>query len=227
VGGLAWRLELAPPLVADASPLATLPLEIAGWRGEEIPLDAAVERELRAEFNLQRAYLHPSGELVWLYVGYYGTTRGGRPEHTPRGCYTGAGWHILETRALAADPRARLRVNEFLVERDGEQQLVHFWYRSHRRTGLLGGLDQNLDRLLGRLLDARADGALVRVSAPVRADDLVGARGRLLAFASALDPLVAERWPTERPARSSPGSPPRAERGGSGTVARSRPYAHR
>jgi EpsI family protein len=200
VGGLAWRLELAPPLRADPSPLATLPLEIAGWRGQEIPLDQAVERVLRAEFNLQRAYLHPSGELVWVYLGYYGTARGGRPEHTPRGCYTGAGWRILETRRLAAAPHSPLRVNEFLVERDGEQQLVEFWYRSHRRTGLLGGLDQNLDRLLGRLLQGRADGALLRVSAPVRNGDEVGARGRLLAFASALDALVAERWPEERPA---------------------------
>jgi len=132
-------------------------------------------------------------------VGYYGTQRGGRPEHTPRGCYTGAGWSIAQGRTLDVDPRTGLRVNEFLVEREGERRLVHFWFRSHRRTGMLGGLDQNLDRLWGRLLDGRADGALVRLSAPVVGDDLVSTRGRLLAFATRLDPLLAERWPTESP----------------------------
>jgi EpsI family protein len=194
-------MQLAPSLAVDASALATLPLEIAGHRAHEIPLEQAVEAELRADYNVQRAYLHPSGEVVWLYVGYYGTTRGGRPEHTPRGCYTGAGYGIVASRALLADAAAGLRVNEYLVERDGERQLVQFWFRSHRRTGMLGGLDQNLDRLLGRLLEGRADGALLRVSTPLREGDDVAARGRLLAFAAALDPLVAARWPTESPAR--------------------------
>jgi EpsI family protein len=159
-----------------------------------------VEDELRADINLQRLYVHPTGNAVWLYVGYYGTARGGRPEHTPRGCYTGAGWGIESSRRLEVDPNGVLRVNEYVVERDGERQLVHFWYRSHRKTGLLGGMDQNLDRLVGRLLEGRADGALIRLSTPLAAGDEVAARGRLLAFAATLDPLLAARWPDETPA---------------------------
>ena len=199
VGGLAWWMQLRPALHVDATPLARLPHEIDGWRAVDVPLEETVESVLQAEFNLQRAYLHPSREIIWMYVGYYGTERGGRPKHTPRGCYTGAGWSILETRALAADPEGRLRVNEFQIEREGERRLVQFWYRSHRRTGILGGFDQNVDRLLGRLLDRRADGALIRVSAPIRGDDLVATRGRLLAFASSLDARIAEHWPEEVP----------------------------
>jgi len=90
-------------------------------------------------------------------------------------------------------------VNEFLVERDGARRLVHYWYRSYRRSGILGGLDQNLDRLAGRLLEGRADGALVRISASLDSRDEVEARGRLLAFAAALEPLLAAHWPRERP----------------------------
>jgi hypothetical protein len=74
---------------------------------------------------------------------------------------------------------------------------VHFWYRSAQRTGMLGGWDQNADRFVGRLTDGRADGALVRISTPISGDDEISARGRLLGFASVLDPLLAERWPTE------------------------------
>ena len=200
VGGFAWWLELRPELHTDASALATLPLEISGWRGHDVPIDRAVVKVLNAEFNLQREYVHPTREIVWLYIGYYGTARGGRPEHTPRGCYTGAGWTISGSRTLQVDPSGSLRVNEFLVERDFEQRLVHFWYRSHRDTGILGGLDQNLDRLFGQLLNRRADGALVRLSAPLHEARVVETRGRLLAFAAALDPLLAERWPEEAPA---------------------------
>ena len=63
--------------------------------------------------------------------------------------------------------------------------------------GILGGFDQNVDRLLGRLLDGRADGALVRVSTPITHDDTVAARRRLLAFASLIDPILGDYWPSE------------------------------
>jgi len=196
IGGFAWSLQLQPALEIDASALATLPIRIDVYDGHDIPLESTVESVLRADFNLQRAY-YGAGSLVWLYVGYYGTARGGRPEHTPRGCYTGAGWGIESARTLRVGPDGDLRVNEYLVEGNGERRLVHFWYRSAQRTGMLGGWDQNIDRFVGRLTHSRADGALVRISTPLSGDDEIGARGRLLGFASALDPLLAERWPTE------------------------------
>jgi EpsI family protein len=196
IGGFAWSLQLQPALEIDASALATLPIRIDVYDGHDIPLESTVESVLRADFNLQRAY-YGAGSLVWLYVGYYGTTRGGRPEHTPRGCYTGAGWGIESARTLRVDPDGDLRVNEYLVEGNGERRLVHFWYRSAQRTGMLGGWDLNINRFVGRITAGRADGALILISTPLSGDDEIGARGRLLGFASALDPLLAERWPTE------------------------------
>jgi hypothetical protein len=38
---------------------------------------------------------------------------------------------------------------------------------------------------------------LIRISTPLEDEDVVMARGRLMAFASHLDPLIAVRWPTE------------------------------
>ncbi len=209
-GALGWWLQLRPELVADPASLATLPTRLGDWRGEAIPLEAGVESVLRADANVQRAYRHDvTRELVWLYVGYYGTARGGRPEHTPRGCYTGAGWAILDSQTLEGsstapaeegDP-ASPRVHEYRVGREGEERLVHFWYRSHRRTGMVGGLDQNLDRLAGRLFDGRADGALIRLSTPLDdPDELDAARRRLQNLAGVLDDQIAARWPDERPA---------------------------
>lgn len=198
-GALAWGLQLRPGLAVDPARLGTTPHEIGVWSGQDNPLASGVEDVLQADYHLKRTYVGPTGEPLWLYVGYYGTSRGGRPEHTPRGCYTGAGWGIADSRVVESDPGSGLRVQEYVVERDRERRLVHFWYRSHRRTGMVGGLDQNLDRLLGRLLDGRADGALIRLSTPIEAGDLVAARGRLVSFASRLDPLLADRWPDERP----------------------------
>lgn len=198
VGVLGWSLRFRPPLAVDAAPLAGLPAQIGAWRSQEHTLDEAVEAELRADLNLQRVYTGPGAAPIWLYIGYYGTDRGGRPEHTPRGCYPGAGWRIERTRVLAVSPERGLRANEYVLERDGERRLVLFWYRSHRSTGLLGGLDQSLDRIVGRLGHGRADGALIRISTPMPAGGEVQARGRLMSFASQLDPLLDEHWPVEQ-----------------------------
>jgi len=199
VGALGWWLQLRPPLRVDAAPLRALPAAIDGWEARDVPLADSVEDELRADFNVQRVYEHPSGAQIVLYVGYYGTERGGRPEHVPHACYTGAGWGVEDARAIVADSAAKRRVNEFVAVRAGDRRLVHYWYRSHRRSGILGGIDQNLDRLVGRLVDGRADGALVRLSASLDALDPVEARSRLLAFGAALEPLLEAHWPRERP----------------------------
>jgi EpsI family protein len=199
VGVAGWSLQMVPRLRVDTSPLADFPTEIGGWQSTDISMELAVERELDADFHIQRSYVRRLTEPLWLYVGYYSTERGGRPEHTPRGCYTGAGWGIESSQTVKISSVADFRANEYLVEQGGERRLVHFWYRSHRRTGILGGLDQNIDRLLGRLLNNRADGALVRISTPIVGDDTTAARGRLLSFASLIDPLFDRHWPTESP----------------------------
>lgn len=202
-GILVWSVQLRPALLVDTAPLAALPAEFAGWRARaDIPLETDVERMLRADFNLQRVYEHAGGDPVGLYIGYYGTERGGRPEHTPELCYPMAGFSILESRTVSIDRARGLRANEFLVERSGQRQLVQFWYRSYRSTGLLGSGGQIWDRFLGRILRGRSDGALVRVTTHLRPGDEFGARSRLADLAASVDRLLDLHWPSETPGHS-------------------------
>lgn len=197
-GALAWSLALRPPLRVDLSPLETLPRATGPWLADaEVPLESTVESMLRADFNLQRRYRHRMGDVVWVYFGYYGTVRGGRPEHTPGACFRAHGWTIEDHTHVVAGPR--LEVNEMVVSLGGEQQLVHYWYRSFRSTGLRGGLGQTFDRLAGRLLHDRADGSLVRVSTGIEQGDRIAARGRLLAFVADFDAQLESHWPRELP----------------------------
>jgi EpsI family protein len=202
-GALAWSVQLRLALVVDTTPLAELPREIAGWRASaDVPLETDVERMLRADFNLQRIYELRGVEPVGLYVGYYGTERGGRPEHTPDVCYPTAGFAIVDRQIVSIDRKRGLRAIEFLVEREGRRQLVQFWYRSYRSTGLLGPGGQIWDRLVGRLVRGRSDGALVRVTTPLLPGDESGARSRLAQLAAEADRLLDSHWPIESPERS-------------------------
>lgn len=201
VATLAWAAQLRPRLDVDASALATLPTEIGGWRSVDIPLADTVEAVLQADFNLQRVYLHPLGQQIELYVGYYGTNRGGRPEHTPWVCYPSGGWTIVSSQVLWIDRARAIRANELVVEKDGVRHLVHFWYRSHRTPSLVGAFDQLLDRLIGHATEQRADGALIRISTAIEADP-VTARTRLIAFGANLEEQIGKRWPREEPSLS-------------------------
>lgn len=198
VGALSWRLEMRPPLRVDAAALLALPHALGSWDSIDVPLEESVESMLRADANVQRIYRHPTGEIVSLYVGYYGTDRGGRPEHTPEVCYESQGWAVLAARRLELGASPALRVNELVVEHGESRHLVHFWYRSSHRSGMVGGLDQTLDRLLGRMLDGRADGSLVRLSTPIRSGDEVAARAVLAQFATAIDTQLDSHWPVEK-----------------------------
>lgn len=203
-GAVSWDVYLRTPLTVRAESLDDIPNHIDRWTGQEIEVESGVAEMLDADFNVQRVYLHPVAGLVWLYVGYYGTQRGGRPEHTPWACYPSNGWNILRKDVVELGSEPGARANEILVERDGERRLVHFWYQSYRRDGMLGDFDQALERLRNRVFDGRADGSLVRLSTPIvgpESED--GARLRLKQFAHALAPLLREHWPVEQDTRPS------------------------
>jgi EpsI family protein len=198
VGIASWVLYLREPLAIDTSSLADFPLEIGQWEGSDIPMLGSVEELLDADFNVQRVYVHRMGTPVWFYLGYYGTQRGGRPEHTPWTCYPSQGWAILERTIIPLGHNEGLSANELLVEKDGTRQLVHFWYQSYHRIGMTSEFDQALERLRGQIVDGRADGSLVRLSTPVdEHTDMGAARSRLAAFTREVMPLLSTHWPQE------------------------------
>lgn len=201
VGAGAWWLQWRPAPRVDPGPLAALPLEVGPWQGRDIPLEDAVERILQADHHVQRVYAREnSGEIVWLYIGYYGTHRGGRPEHTPEVCYPSAGWSVEARESPGLGARDDDGSVMLLVAQDGRRRLVEYWYRSPLAARRAHRLDLSLDQLRGRLRGGRADGALVRLSTPVVAGGEAAAAARLADLGRRLDPLLEKHWPVERPA---------------------------
>lgn len=199
VGLLAWMFYLREPPVVDTSSLATLPLELGSWSGQEIPMTDRVSQMLEADLNIQRAYAHEIGGFVWFYFGYYGTGSGGEPVHTPPYCYESQGWDILASNVVPLGSGA-LSANEIVVERGGEQRLVRFWYQSYNQSGMLSRTDRVLARMEGLLLDGRSDGSLVRISTPLLdVGDVPQARARLNSFVREMAPYLTRHWPAEVP----------------------------
>lgn len=197
-GGLAWWLSLKEAHSTVASSLDDVPRALNGWESRDIDVDPEVSDLLRADFNVQRIYVHAQGYAVFVYIGYYGTERGGAPEHTPDVCYPSQGWEIEENETIyVGDEESGFRVREFIVERDDARRLVHFWYRTETATGITSTLPLRLRHFWSRLTENRGDGALVRVSTVIASDDQDGseARGRLLGFDHSIEQALDEVWP--------------------------------
>ncbi|MBB85061.1 MAG: EpsI family protein [Deltaproteobacteria bacterium] len=196
VGALSWWLTLRPVLEPDPTRFDALPERLNGWQSVEIEMDEGVSEMLAADHNVQRAYLHPQRYVVFFYLGYYGTRRGGTPEHTPDVCYPAQGWEILSAMDRSVGGDEGFDVREFVLEKDGERRLVHYWYRTSHATGITSTARLRLQHFWGRLTANRGDGALVRLSTLIEADDVEDARSRLYGLDVAFEHAVEDAWKT-------------------------------
>lgn len=76
----------------DPNVLATFPMEIGMWTGQEVPLDEAIIEATDTDARISRSYSRNNGlESVSLYVAFGQRSRDLMP-HRPEVCYIGAGW---------------------------------------------------------------------------------------------------------------------------------------
>ena len=196
-GIASWWLLLRPSVEHDAAVFDALPTELNGWRSVDLTIDQAVSDMLAADHNVQRAYLHPLGYLIFVYVGYYGTERGGTPEHTPDICYPAQGWQIVESMIQRAGGEGGFDLREFVVEQAGERRLVHYWYRTGSQSGLTSVVGLRLRHVVDRMTENRGDGALVRLSTPLGSSDIVSARTRLFSMDRVVEDALVGLWPND------------------------------
>ena len=196
-GVTAWWLSLRTSIAPDVEGLGELPRQLNGWSAVDIEVDQGVADMLRADAHVQRIYRHPHGYMIYVYIGYYGTERGGTPEHTPEICYPAQGWTIVQDERIPISETEGLWAREFLVEKEGENRLVHFWYRTPTATGITSTMSLRLHHFWRRITSNRGDGALVRLSTRIVDDQRAAARGKLLMMGSAVDQALAGVWPRE------------------------------
>jgi EpsI family protein len=196
-------VAMRPSLVMTENRLAHLPMQIGTLDGTEVHFEDSVYAVLNADANLLRIYRSPVDEATTLYIGYYGTAKGGRASHLPQFCYTGQGWSIEEWDFVSLDsPSAgQHRINRMIVKKGVQRQLVYFWFQAEA-TVMATGLEQNWYKFQHRLLHNRNDGTFVRVSMDLPAGKEGQVEGTAKRFSEAVVPLLSTFWPREGPIQS-------------------------
>lgn len=163
------------PLV---KPLASLPPTIGGFTmaGSQT-FDAAMMKNLGVDHYIMRQYRDKQGYSLWLYIGYYESQTEGSLIHSPRHCLPGSGWNTLSSDRIEIPAPVQdgesVVVNEMILGKGMQKQLVHYWYQGRGRITA----NEYLDRffmILDSLTRRRSDGALVRITsdADVLSDSL-------------------------------------------------------
>jgi len=177
------------------APLSALPLAVGEWRGYEAPpLAEDVLAQLGVDDYLTREYVNAADMPVGLYVGYYTSQRQGDTIHSPQNCLPGAGWQPVETGVADLQLGGRaVRVNQFLIQKGLDRQVVLYWYQGRGRV--VANEYRNKALLM---FDAarlhRTNGGLVRLIAPVNTT-VDEAKTVASAFALALFPYLDRHLP--------------------------------
>jgi len=195
-------MVLRPTLVVTDLRLDQLPMKIGSLTGTKLRFDVSVYSVLNADGNVLRNYRSQDGRVINLYIGYYGTAKGGRAKSAPQYCYTGQGWSIERWDKVSIDlpGTGKVKINRMVVKKGSERQLVYFWDQSEA-TVMRTGWELNLHKFKHRLLYNRNDGAFVRVSMALPEGKREETEQRAREFSQAVVPLLSQFWPVEEPAR--------------------------
>jgi EpsI family protein len=169
-------------------PLRDLPYTVGTWSGQESPLPERIVQAVSVSDYTNRFYFANGIAPVQLYVGYYASQKTGETIHSPKNCLPGAGWEPVRSRfaTISVAGGRQIVVNEYVIQKDGNKQLVFYWYQGRGRI-TASEYAVKFWMVSDAISRNRTDGALVRLITPVN-DGEASARMRLISFAQSLFP---------------------------------------
>jgi EpsI family protein len=196
----ASKTERVPPRES----FSTFPTAIAGWEGHSLgDFDDKILAVLGVDEYINRLYTSPGRQPVDFYVGYYQSQRQGDTMHSPLNCLPGAGWLPISqkrTEVSVSDehgPRTVL-VNDFVIEKGLDRQVVLYWYQAHGRV-VASEYWGKIYTVVDAVRMNRSDGALVRLVVPIAPNATQGpaaAEASAIAFAQAIFPQLGRYLPS-------------------------------
>lgn len=159
--------------IPDRQIFAAFPYEFDGWKSAVRPIDSEIAEVLGADDSIVVNLESPQGDLFNVYMAYLTARRDGRSWHSPRQCIPGGGWQVTEFSVVNPDDTPSPQdgaltfpYNRMVIEYGSQKQIVYYWYdqRGHK---FANEYVMKLSVIWDTLTRKRADGALVRLMAPV------------------------------------------------------------
>ncbi|MCK4237421.1 MAG: EpsI family protein, partial [Candidatus Krumholzibacteria bacterium] len=81
---------------AQSPDLEAIPKRIGKYIGREEHVEPESLRMLGTDAAIFRSYRNGKGQTIWLFIGFFGSQQENSQIHSPKNCYPGSGWNIIE-----------------------------------------------------------------------------------------------------------------------------------
>lgn len=155
-------------------PLATFPMDMSGWHGEDAPFDSALINALKPTDYISADY-QKLGETasISLYIAYYARQAVGISIHSPANCIPGSGWKITSNEVIGVPTGSQsIPVSRMFIEKDGGRLLVYYWF-SQRGRIINNQYQAKFYLFVDSIIKNRTDGALVRLITPIESGETI------------------------------------------------------
>lgn len=164
------------PVAPDRSSFAAFPHSVGEWRqfGSEQRFTPEVENVLAADDYHAVQFIRSADEPVLdFFTAWYEDLAEEGVQHTPEICLPAAGWEIakVERVDLADDLGLEepFRVNRVVLQKGEERVLVYYWF-THMGQAIPSNAGAKISVLTKGILSERLDGAIMRITSPIRPD---------------------------------------------------------
>lgn len=151
--------------------LKDFPAQLGDWQknNPDQTIDEPTMKVLRASDYLLRDYRRPDGQVANFYVGYYATQRDGASYHSPLNCLPGSGWTLSspDTVTISLPDGTSFVANKYVIQNGEYKNLMIYWYQGRGRA-VASEYSGKIYTVIDSVLRRRSDGALVRVTVPLR-----------------------------------------------------------
>ncbi len=156
-------MEIEPK---QPSQLASMPLLIGNWTGEEFPINDATASVLKASDAVVRNYTDSTGNNIGLFVAYFRDQKYGSQIHSPRHCLPGGGWVVSGLERVPFDLGTRqITVNRMTITHKAQVDQMFYWF--HTRSGdLTSEYALKFDLVKNSLLFSPTDAVIIRLTVP-------------------------------------------------------------
>lgn len=189
------RTEVFPP----RKEFVDFQLDIDEWKGRREAMDAIYLDALKLDDYIIADFVGGNDGEINFYAAYYASQRKGESTHSPRSCMPGDGWKIADLReqgvrgaTIAGRP---LVVNRAVIRKGEHQQLVYYWFQQRGRN-ITNEYLVKWYLFYDALTKNRTDGALVRLTTPIRlGESPEKGDERLAKFVASMAPRLEEYIP--------------------------------
>ena len=194
-------------LITHLTPLLNAPIEGANyarrvnlqlgrWSGTEREIDEETASILQTDDVVDRRYVRV-GEESWVDLTIIFAKEQRKVAHPPEVCLKGAGYSLQEySRPIVPsglkDP-TRVRVVRLRIEKSNRKYLVYYMYKCGRRYSA-SYYWENLLIIWSRITLRPANGALIKLTTPIKTDEATSEK-RLEEFMALAMPEIAAKLP--------------------------------